>query len=87
MIDPDGFAMYGRDAAEAMRTPGGVRQLMVDDFALIDAIIINLFADRPGCRNGAAASATIGAPTLAFRRRCASAGCKGGRHANGGVPH
>jgi ketosteroid isomerase-like protein len=34
MVDPRGFVVYGSDVDEVVRTPGQLRQLMADDFAL-----------------------------------------------------
>jgi hypothetical protein len=62
MVDPRGFAVYGSDVAEVVRTPAELRQLMADDFALWKTAGFGTPANLDIRVDGATASAFFDVP-------------------------
>lgn len=62
MLDRSGFTVYGSDAAELVRTPAAVRELMTNDFALWKAARFGQIRDLDLFVQGAVATAYFHAP-------------------------
>jgi ketosteroid isomerase-like protein len=68
MLDARGFVVYGSDAAEVVRTPAELRQLMADDFALWQTASFGTPANLDIRVEGAMASAFFDVPFSAGGR-------------------
>lgn len=68
MLDPAGVTVFGSDLSEVVRTPGGLRQLMSDDFALWGSAAFGPIQDLDLRVQGGLATAFFHAPFSAGGR-------------------